>query len=541
MSATPRLRIAAAAGSALMLAACSSPSAGTPAPAVYELSATTPRPASGADKVVWATHAEPFSLDYAYAFDYPDNQILANVCESLLRWNDDLSMSPGLASDYANPTPTTWVYTIREGVVFHDGTPLTAADVVASLKRHLNPQVGSFWFSVYANVEKVEQTGPNEVTVTTKIPDMQFNQSMTGAAGVVESAATLAEAAGNYGNAAAGVNCTGPFELDSWQTGERLTLRKFDGYWDKDLEAQTKQLDFVFMPDAVARANAWKSGDVDGGWMLPSNAIPELQASGAGQVYFGKNTSVNSLIVSDLEGPLGDPRVRKALLMAIDRDGLVQAAEQGYAKRTEAATAGSVWSDATEETVQKAFGGLQQYPYDLEEASRLVEEAGAAGQEITIATAPLGNNFAVVSQATAAAAESIGLKARIESVTPNAYTSLFSDPNAREGIDLFFTSWYLSTADPLEMFSILRTGEFSNYGQWSNPEFDQLVTDAISTPDPAERFAKAAEAQAIVNGELPWLPLYETPNTLWMGNGITGPSPSINYLYYPWAAKIGAK
>ena len=83
--------------------------------------------------------------------------------------------------------------------------------------------------------------------------------------------------------------------------------------------------------------------------------------------------------------------------------------------------------------------------------------------------------------AAAAAAESIGLTAKIESVTPGAYTTLFSDPAAREGVDLFFTSWYLSSPDPLEMYSVLRTGEFSNYGGWSDPSFDEVVTTARRT------------------------------------------------------------
>ena len=128
-----------------------------------------------------------------------------------------------------------------------------------------------------------------------------------------------------------------------------------------------------------------------------------------------------------------------------------------------------------------------EYPYDLDAAKQLVEEAGVVGEEIVLATAPISSDFNVIAQATAAAAESIGLKATIETVTPNAYTALFSDPSAREGVDLFYTSWYLSSPDPLEMYSVLRTGEFSNYGGWSDPEFDQVVNEAIAIDDPAAR------------------------------------------------------
>ena len=170
------LKLALAASAVLTLAACSaSPGggagggAGAVAPS-YEVTANTPAPTGELDKLTWSTYAEPFSLDYVYAFDYADNQILSNVCESLVRLNDDMSISPGLATKYENRTPNTWVYTIREGVKFHDGTTLTADDVVASMNRHLDPKVGSFWFSVYQNVESIKKTGPNEVTVTSKVP-----------------------------------------------------------------------------------------------------------------------------------------------------------------------------------------------------------------------------------------------------------------------------------------------------------------------------------------------------------------------------------
>ena len=433
------------------------------------------------------------------------------------------------------------MYTIRDGVTFHDGTPLTAADVVASMSRHLDPAVGSSWYSVYQNVTSIEQTGDREVTVTEASPDSQFNLAMGGSAGVIESAATLAEAGADYGNSTGGVNCTGPFSLTEWKSGERITLTRYDDYWDESLRAKSGEVEFIFMNDANARVNALASGEVDGGWMVPLEAIPQLENSSVGDMLFGMSTAVSSLIVSNLEGPLGDANVRKALLMALDREGIVSAAAKGYGEVTDALTTESVWVGASEAGLSAAFDDLTEYPYDLDAAKQLVEEAGVAGEEIVLVTAPISSDFNVIAQATAAAAESIGLKATIETITPNAYTALFSDPSAREGVDLFYTSWYLSSPDPLEMYSVLRTGEFSNYGGWSDPEFDQVVNEAIAIDDPAARSEKTAEAQRIANEELPWLPLYNGPMPLFLGERITGVAPSIAFLYYPWAATIGAR
>lgn len=527
----------------LTLTACSAQGGGDAAgtPLDWKITDQTAAPSGDIDQITWASYSEPYSLDYAYAFDYADNQVLANVCESLLRLNPDFSLTPSLAESFTNPTPTTWVYQIRSGVKFHDGTELTAADAVASMSRHLDPEVGSSWYSVYQNVASIEQTGEREVTVTTTIPDSQFNLGMGGAAGVIESAATLAELGTDYGNSTGGVNCTGPMKFDSWKSGEKIELSRFADYWDSSLAAKSEKFSFVFMSDATARTNALKSGEVDGTWLLPMDAAKSIQDAGTGDVLFGMNTSVSNLVVSNMEGPLGDVRVRKALLMAIDREGILQAMNSGVGDVTDVFTTKSVWNDADPTATAAAFDDIEEYPFDVAAAKKLVEEAGATGEQLTLVTAPISQDFAIVSQATAAAAKSIGLDVTINTVTPSAYTALFSDPSAREGVDLFYTIWYLSSPDPLEMYGILRTDEFSNYGNWSDPDYDALMTRAVSTMDPIERSKLTAEAQQIANAELPWLPLAETPTAMFMGERVTGLSPSISYLYYPWAATLGAR
>ncbi|MBB2995348.1 ABC transporter substrate-binding protein [Paeniglutamicibacter cryotolerans] len=537
----PMALAASLAAGALLLAGCGggAKEAGPKEPAAFEMTDQTPAANASAGTIKWAIYAEPATLDYTHAFDYPDNQVLANVCDSLLRWNSNLTISPGLAEKFSNPTPLTWVYQIRPGVKFHDGTGLTAKDVEASLNRHLDPKVNSYWFSAYQQVKSIKATGPMEVTVTTNVPDSQFNNAMAASPGVIESAATLAQAGADYGNPSTGVNCTGPFELTKWNSGSSIETKKFDGYWDKELTAKSDGIDFVFLPDSNARINALKSGEIDGTWQVPSNAIGQLQAGGSGKVLFGLNTTVMSEVVGDTEGVLGDKRVRQALLMALDRKNLVAAAEQGYATVTDALTTKSTWAGVDEANVDAAFDGLDKYDFDLEGAKKLLADAGAEGREVTIVSTNITPGMPIVAQAFGAAATSIGLKPKIETVSPDKYTTLFSDPAARKGFDLFTTSWYLSTPDPLEMYSVLRTGDFSNYGNWSNKTFDKTVNEAIQVMDPNGRAKLSAEAQKITNDELPWLPLYETPNTVYLNDRITGLSPAINFLYYPWAATLG--
>lgn len=543
---TARIRHAVAAGLAAAAVLVTSACSGTASPAKddaagYRTTDRTPAPTGNLDTFTWSTFAEPASIDYAQSFDYPPNQILANVCESLLRWNPDLTTSPNLAASYTNPTPTTWVYQIRPGVRFHDGTPLTADDVVASLRRNLDPATGSVWAYPFRNVKSVDRSGEMEVTVTLGRPDSTFNQYLAASPGTVESAATLAKAGKDYGNPQTGVNCTGPFSFGSWTSGQSLTLKRDDAYWNQESKAKSGEVKFVFLADATTRVNAFQSGEVDGGWMVPPNAYAQLGSTQAGTLYFGRNTTVADEVVGNLKGPLGDARVRQALLMAIDRKGIVKAGAGGAGEVADSLVTDNLWSGAPAATRDALLKDLPKYPYDPAKAKALAAEAGVSGQKVVIATSPLDSQTTIITQAVAQAATAIGLKPQIDSVSAEKYTALFTDPAAREGVDLFLTFWYTSITDPLDMYASLRTGAFSNYGGWSDPAFDAAVDRAIATYDPAGHAAANAEAQRIALRELPWLPLYTQPVSVFLGKRITGVQPSIAYLYYPWAAEIGAK
>ncbi|WP_441249564.1 ABC transporter substrate-binding protein [Kitasatospora sp. McL0602] len=509
--------------------------------AAYQLTSTTADAASDIDSFTWSLFAEPTSIDYAYSFDFPPNQILANVCESLLRWNPDLTTSPSLATSYANPTPTTWTYRIRPGVHFHDGSLLTADDVVASLRRNLDPEVAGDWSYPYRNVKSVDRTGPMEVTVTLKTPDSTFNEYMAASPGTVESAATLAKDGKDYGNPARGVNCTGPFAFSSWTSGQSLVLKRFDDYWNPELKARSGQVKFVFLSDPTTRVNAFRTGEVDGGWMVPPDAYGQLRSSQAGTLYFGRNTTVADEVVSNLKGPLGDPRVRQALLMAVDRKGIVKAGAGGVGEVADSLVTDNTWGSAPGSAAADARRALPAYPYDPAKAKALAQQAGVTGQKVVIATSPLDSQTTIITQAVAQAATAIGLKPEIDTISADKYTALFTDPAAREGIDLFLTFWYTSITDPLDMYGSLRTGAFSNYGAWSDPAYDAAVDRAVGAYDPAEHAAATRQVQQIAMEQLPWLPLYTEPVSVFLGKRITGVQPSIAYLYYPWAARIGAK
>ncbi|MFC7220533.1 ABC transporter substrate-binding protein [Streptomyces polyrhachis] len=538
---TPRVLALILCATAVAAAGCSGadkPKDRTAAPA-YEVTPSSPAAKGPTGTVTWSLYAEPYTLDYALAYDYPPNTVLANVCEQLLRVTPDLRIEPGLAEKFTNPDPRTWVYTLRSGVTFHDGSPLTADDVVASLKRQMDPKTGSPWGTTFKNVDSITASGPLEVTIRLTKPDVLLNELMAASPGTIESAATLAAEGKDYGTPQGTVNCTGPYALDTWTQGESVTLKTYPRYWDKALVPKNDGVVFTFVEDPAARVNALLSGDADGGYLLPSSSFPQLRDTPKGTLYFGPNTAAADLSVLNLKGALGDLTVRRALSMALDRKGIVKAAAGGIGIPAKAPTARGAWA-LTPERTDAVFDGLPELTYDPAAAKKLVTEAGATGRKITVATSSLAPEISVVANAVQAAGRQIGLDVTLKPVAPEAYSSIFVDPSAREGLDLVITNGYDNTPDPLEFYQYLRTGDFGNYGGWSNAEYDAVFDRANAETDPAKRTELTAQLQKIAVRELPIIPLYEAPYPMFLGSGVTGAPTGIAQLYYPWAASIGA-
>ncbi|MFC0598197.1 ABC transporter substrate-binding protein [Streptomyces palmae] len=527
----------------LSTAAAATACAGASVPAAngtgYRITALSP-PAKGAlDSFTWSLYAEPYTLDYALAYDYPPNTVLANVCEQLLRVTPDLKIEPGLAEKYTQPDPRTLVYTLRPGVRFHDGATMTADDVVASLRRHTEPALGSPWASAFKNVRSIEKTGPLEVTIRLSRPDVLFHELLAASPGTVESAAFLAKAGKDYGGPKGKVDCTGPYALTDWSPGERITLTRNTAYWDKTLAPKSGKVTFTFIEDAAARANAFRSGTADGGYLVPSASFARLRDSGSGTVLFGPNTAAADLAVLDFHGTLGDLRVRKALSLALDRKNLIKAAASGVGVPAKAPAARGAWGLAPEKA-DAYFKSLPEPVYDPAAAKKLIQEAGATGKKVTMVTSTLAPEISVVANAVQAAGRRIGLDVRLKAVAPEAYSSIFVDPHARQGLDLVVTNGYDNTPDPLEFYQYLRTGDFGNYGRWSDTEYDAAFDKANAEPDPAARAELTARLQRIALRELPIIPLYEAPYSVFLGKRVTGAPTGIAQLYYPWAATIGA-
>jgi peptide/nickel transport system substrate-binding protein len=534
---------------AAILAACgnatsgSSSSAGGGAPAAVEAAVTTPAPTGELAQLKWGLFYEPSSLDWIYSYNYEENTVVANVTECLMRLTPQFAIVPSLAESYRLADPLTHVYQIRRGVRFHDGSPMTTSDVVFSLKRNFNPN--SYWAFAYANVKSVEMTGPWEVTVRMKRPDVTFPALMSTPAGGVGKAAYVQAKGKNYGTPPAGPIGTGPFKFVSWRQGASIDLSRNDSYWDTAHTPKTKAITFSFIPEESTMTTGLLSGEIDGAYHTPYSGLNQLRSTSAGKLYLGKSMLFTVIYISTTTGPMADMNVRRALLMAIDRKALAKTVYSGAASalpNTQIPLAQWGYGQA------QAAAAWKQLPppvVNIPEAKKLAAKADTSGT-VVIATRASFQRYINIASVVQDAGKQIGLDIRIKAINPNDYGDLFFSSSARKGIDLFVSENYADVPEPLETLYDTVTPQPSsaavsyNYDDYNNAGVTSALDQAITQSEDTKRAALVIDAQRILASQPANLPLVSPAVPLFMKTGVTGAPASFCYLYYPWARDVGA-
>jgi peptide/nickel transport system substrate-binding protein len=532
----------------LLLAACSGGggaggSGGGGETDLDDLAATTAPAAGELDSVTWnLPFGEPASLDPIKAFNYPENTVVANLCEGLMVMEPDYTIAPNLAESVENIDGETYVYTLRDDVTFWNGKPMTAEDVAFSLRRHLDPEEGSYWASdaVSGNVESIEVTGDREVTVALSSPDQTFNSYMATPLGVVVEQAQREQAGQAYGNPKQGVMCTGPYSVGTWNSGQSIVLEKNDDYWNDERTPKVAELEIQFIVDPAAITNALVSGAVDGSYDVPLSAVPQLEAADNGTLVLGKSLQLAAIIATG-DGPFGDPAVRKALWTAANKQALADTVYEGTAKPARSLVPDGGWSYG-DETFTAAREELPAVEPDVERAKELLAEAETDLDEpITIVYPSERSFYADIISELARAGKEIGLTVKPQGVPSAQFGAFFSDPEAREGHGAFVTTNYMDVPDPLVFLrTIVKEGGSQNFSDYSNPEIEKLITEAEVLTDDTERAEKVARIEALAMEDMPWLPIVDPAVRLFVNERITGVPASFVYLYYPWGADLGA-
>jgi peptide/nickel transport system substrate-binding protein len=257
-------------------------------------------------------------------------------------------------------------------------------------------------------------------------------------------------------------------------------------------------------------------------------------------VTAGPSFAADAFIVSDLNGPLGDVKVRQALSAAVDRKAYINTLYSGEATLPRTIANPGSWG-YEREVFQKDWDSLPEPTQDVEKGKQLVQEAGATGKTIVIGTSSEINSLQTAANALRQAAISIGMKAKFKSVSAANYISFFTDASARKDVDGFLTVNYPDFADPAALYNTFAVkGGSQNYDNFEDPRITAALNEARTTADQHRRAEQTAKAGDLIMETLPWIPLAAPSTIVVMDKKITGAPSSFQYMGGPWAASIGA-
>ncbi|MFJ9125937.1 ABC transporter substrate-binding protein [Streptomyces sp. NPDC102340] len=505
-----------------------------------KLDATTPAANGPLTKANWLLENEPDSLDLDSQGSSSGRIVLTNVCERLYQLQPDMTTKPFLAKKaVTSDGGRRLTLDLRDDVTFHDGTKMTADDVLWSLKRHASKDMEQS--DEFENVTSMKKTAAHEVTVTFDAPDAMFLKALAGDAGIVWNKAQVTQSGKEFGTPGQPDACSGPYELAGWKSGDSITIRAAKDYWGK--QPLTRQVVFHWATDS-AFVNALKTGAADGAYADAPNTAAALRADKDLKQYYGPSTASLVLIPTD-RGGLTDPRIRRALSLALDRRGIAESGYGGLVQPWASPVGSGAWGYEKSEfaAAQKKLDKLapaSPSDADLAAAKKLVKAAGAPTDPVVIG-ADASQGRTVIANATRAALQSIGIRAEIKTVPPAEFEEFYSDPTARADIDVLAGDWYISKADPMGFYDNGLSDSSNNWVHYKSKTYDAQVKQALSTLDDTKRAALAVDVQQKFVESAVWIPLAQVPTILVLNKKLTGPTASQAYLYYPWATQLGVR
>ncbi len=488
------------------------------------------------DALTWnIPRGEPNSLDPARP-GVANQTVQPNLCESLLLINPDYSVSDGLGS-VKQVDDLTYEVSLKKAN-FWDGSPVTADDAIWSMSRYLDPELGSVFNSQAKYVDSLEKTGELSYTIHMKQPDATFHNLLAGPLGVVMEKDYSQANIDKLGTPDGGLMCTGPYTLTKWSKGESIVLEANKDYWDKDRAPLVQKYTFTFNTDAASATAAMRSGEIDGEFNFPLSALEQLEST-SGSVTFGPSVAFYTLHFINVEsGPLNADQ-RRALMLAIDYESIINGILKGVGTENRALTPKTSFS-YSEDIFDKAWDKLDSGQQNLDEAKKLIEKAGKPDKPLVFAYSTDLPEDAQIGAAIQSAGAAIGIDVQLKPTPPAQYSPIYFDAQARKGVDMMLFNGYLDLPpEPIAWYRNYQTGANFNMAGYNDPKFDALIDEAFQTLDDDTRANLVVEAQQVYYDNTLVIPLAGQYTKLWMAKDLTGAPTSGIHYYMPWAALIG--
>lgn len=462
------------------------------------------------EELRWALPAITDTLFIPRAWSTYCGAIMDLVQEGLLTFDDNLSLIPHAAESWKQVDDVTYTYTIRKGVTFSDGSPLTPDDVVASYNYHMDAKAGSQLAVFFSSVASVSASGENEVTVKLKGPNVQFQHTPAHMSGFIFQKKQLEENPEDIGTPEALPLGTGPYKLVEYSPAERAVLEARDDYWGAKPVA--KRIVFTAIPDRQTRLLAMKNGDIDGTFDLAATDADQWRALDNTTVVTAPSLGVFMLTLDQSAPPFDDVHVRRAIAYAVDRDGLVKALLKGNGEAATALNPPEIWAGIlTPDEARAFYAEIPGYNFDLEKAkAELAQSAHPNGFEVSVAGSSADPYMINILQSVSENLKQIGITVKVNEIDSNQWLAeYFRHENLGMQIMAYFPDFPDGANYPYLFFhSANAVKDGMNGSNFKNADVDKALAIANEKADPKVRAEALKEVFKIANDQVALVPVF---------------------------------
>lgn len=499
------------------------PAAEAPAEQAAETPAEEPA-AEVVQELVWNIGADSKTIDPGLNGSVDGGHIINNTFEGLMREIDG-KLEPAMAESYeVSEDGLTWTFKIREGAKWSDGQQVTAHDFADEWTRVADPVTASEYAWIYDEAGLESWKAVDDMTFEVKlVAPAPYFLGLTAFYTFFPARMDMIEAGGNDGawafNPETAVS-NGPFHLETYTAGDKLTLVPNEHYWRRD-EVKLERITGLMIVDAATSLTGYESGQIHVIDEMPNAEIPRLLAEDPtfmilpqdGTYYYSFNTKVK---------PLDDIRVRKALSLAIDRQAIVETVTKGGQVPAHSMIPGN-HLDANGDVFNQVSGnyGIAYDSSKVEEAKALLAEAGFPNGEGFPTLEVMYNTNEGHKNIAEAVQEMWKANLGIDVTLANQEWAVFQDTRKQFNFQICRAGWIGDYSDPMTYLGMFLPGAVYNYPQWNSEEYGQLLEDS-KTAEGQARFDLLYAADKLLSESYANMPIYYYTNPVMVSDSVGG-------------------
>lgn len=459
------------------------------------------------------TSVDPhFTTDVASA-----NILYQKVYEQLVTFDEDMDIVPSLAKEWDQLDDVTWEFVLNEDVSFHDGTPFNAEAVKATFDRLLDPETGSPQRDKISMIEEVEVVDDYTVHLHLSEPYAPILSILSSQEASIMNPKTITEDPDALAKNPIG---TGPFTFVSWQSGQAITLEKYEDYWGTP--AKVDKVIFEVVPEDTTRIAMIETGEAHISLSVPVSEFERVNHSDNMNLLQKEGLSSEFIGFNFQNKPFDNVEFRQAISHAINRESIISGIYNNSGTLANASMSPNVFGYSDK---------VEPYEYDINTAKELLEKSGVdVNTEIKLVTNDRKERIDIA-EVVESQLKGIGLNVKIHVLELGS----FSDAIANGEHDMFISGWGNATGDgdynQYNLFHSESFGSPGNYFFYSNPEVDKIIETARGESDDDKRIKLYEEAQILEMEDAVYIPLRNGEHTALFGDGVKNFTISpVNYL-----------